>query len=151
MVILYNFWKHTRLHLVCIWNTYHFNMFTTANTSCITILDRVWARFGVSQNRRQKVVNRGALRSCRGAWHSNLTKSPPIYSVSYFNLGAWSFVWGAKPTKAPPTWRRDWGECVNIAAITFSCWHVQLRRFCNTKHSNFMFTTTIFMNIYCRL
>jgi len=21
--------------------------------------------------------------------------------------GAWSFVWGAKPTKAPP-WRRDW-------------------------------------------
>jgi len=46
------------------------------------------------QNRRQKVVSRGACRSCRGAWHSNLTKIPLIYSVSYFNLGD-------KPTKAP--------------------------------------------------
>jgi len=24
-----------------------------------------------------------------------------FYSVSYFNLGAWCSVWGAKPTKAP--------------------------------------------------
>jgi len=24
-----------------------------------------------------------------------------IYSVSYFDLGNWYFVWGAKPTKAP--------------------------------------------------
>ena len=46
------------------------------------------------QNRRQKVVSRGACRSCRGSWHSNLTKIPLIYSVSYFNLGD-------KPTKAP--------------------------------------------------
>jgi len=23
-----------------------------------------------------------------------------IYNVPYFSLGAWSFVWGAKPTKA---------------------------------------------------
>jgi len=30
-----------------------------------------------------------------------------IHSVSYFNLGAWSFVWGIKPTKVPP-WRPDW-------------------------------------------
>jgi len=31
-----------------------------------------------------------------------LTKISLIYSASYFNLGgAWSFVWGAKSTKAP--------------------------------------------------
>ena len=37
-----------------------------------------------------------------GSWHSNLTKFSLIYSVSNFNLrGAWSFVCGAKPTKAP--------------------------------------------------
>ena len=42
--------------------------------------------------------------------HSALTRSssadarrtPLIYSFSYFNLGACSFVWGAKPTKDPP-------------------------------------------------
>jgi len=28
-------------------------------------------------------------------------KTPPIYSASQFSLGGtWSFVWGAKPTKA---------------------------------------------------
>jgi len=30
-----------------------------------------------------------------------LTKTPLIYSVSRLNLEGWSFVWGAKPTKAP--------------------------------------------------
>jgi len=34
-------------------------------------------------------------------WHSNLTEIPLTYSVSYFNLGAWSFFGGATPTKAP--------------------------------------------------
>jgi len=43
----------------------------------------VLARFTARQNRRQKVVNRRALRLCMGAWHSNLTKLPTIHSVSY--------------------------------------------------------------------
>jgi len=30
-----------------------------------------------------------------------LTKTQLIYSVSCFILGAWSFVWGAKPPEAP--------------------------------------------------
>jgi len=43
---------------------------------------------------------RGALRSCKGAWHSNLTKIPLICSVSYFNLGGiGALSGGAKPTK----------------------------------------------------
>ena len=55
-----------------------------------------------NQNRRQKVLNRGTLRSCSSAWHSeNLTRTPLIYSASYLNMGPWSFVWGAKPTKTP--------------------------------------------------
>jgi len=29
-----------------------------------------------------------------------LTKTSLLYSVLCFNLGAWSFAWGAKPTKA---------------------------------------------------
>ena len=57
------------------------------------------------------VCARGGLRSCRGAggaWHSNLTKLPLIYSVSYFDLGGGleAVFGGAKPTKAPPL-RRD--------------------------------------------
>jgi len=42
----------------------------------------------------------GGLTFCK------LTKTPLIYSISYSNLGSWSFVWGAKPTKPPR--RRDW-------------------------------------------
>jgi len=39
---------------------------------------------------------------CSRAWHSEISQTPPIYSASYFNLGgAWSFIWGAKPPKAP--------------------------------------------------
>jgi len=37
-----------------------------------------------------------------------LTKIPLICRVSYFNLGGWSCVWGAKPTKAPRGGRLDW-------------------------------------------
>jgi len=65
-----------------------------------------------SQNRRQKVVNRvsGALRFCggldvcaKGAWHSNLTKIPLIYNVSYFHLGVVKLCLGGiiPPAKAP--------------------------------------------------
>jgi len=53
------------------------------------------------QNRRQKVFNRGALRFCGGVWVCaggldalKIDKTQLIYSVSCFNLGSWSFVWG---------------------------------------------------------
>jgi len=35
-----------------------------------------------------------------------------VFHVSIW--GAWRFVWGAKPTKAPP-WRRDW--CYSIIKV----------------------------------
>ena len=85
-----------------------------------------------SQNRRQKVVNRvsGALRFCggldvcaKGAWHSNLTKIPLIYNVSYFHLGVVKLCLGGdNPTsKSPPWWRdcrnlRDRGGTVSVSA-----------------------------------
>ena len=57
---------------------------------------------GFTQNRCQRVVNRGALRLCGGAWHSKLTKVALIYIVSYFNLGGGlELCLGDKPTKAP--------------------------------------------------
>jgi len=59
------------------------------------------------QNRCQKVVIRGALRSCRGDWHSNLTKLPIIYSVSYLKWGGLDLCLGGSATKALPWWR-DW-------------------------------------------
>jgi len=38
----------------------------------------------------------------------NLIKTPMVYSVSYFHLGGLGTLFGeAKPTKAPPPWRRD--------------------------------------------
>jgi len=38
-----------------------------------------------------------------GAWHSNLTNIPLIYSVSYFNLGGLGALFGGdKPTNAAP-------------------------------------------------
>jgi len=47
-----------------------------------------------------------------------LTKTPLIYSVSRFNLeGAWSFVWGDKPTKAP----RGDGTAV-LKNVFVTCW-----------------------------
>ena len=69
---------------------------------------------GFTQNRRQKVMNRGGFAFVqKGAWHLTLTKVALIYNVSYFNFGgAWSFIWGDKPTKAPRddgtglTWQR---------------------------------------------
>jgi len=54
-----------------------------------------------NQIRRQKVVNRGALRLCGGALRSHrggftfkFDKTPLIYSVSYFNLGGLEALYG---------------------------------------------------------
>jgi len=71
----------------------------------------VRSKFSCSQNRRQKVFNRGALRFFRGAYtfvQGGLNaKTLFIYSIAYFNLGGLGALFGAaKPTKAPP-WRRD--------------------------------------------
>jgi len=59
-----------------------------------------------TQDRRQKVFSREAIRLCRGAWHSkNWHNSTDC--VLYVNLGARSFVLGpgTKPIKTP--WWRD--------------------------------------------
>jgi len=54
-----------------------------------------------TQNRRWKVFNKGALRLRGGI------DIPKIGKNSRFNLGAWSFVWRVKSTKAPTPWRQD--------------------------------------------
>jgi len=54
------------------------------------------------QNRRQKVVNRGALRLCGEAWQSNSTKLPLICSVSYLNLGGLKLCLGGLNPPKPP-------------------------------------------------
>jgi len=66
------------------------------------------------QNHRQKVFSRG-LFDCVGGIHNlKFSKTPLIYSVSYFNLGGtWSFAWGSMPTKAPP-WRRNCSDDPNF-------------------------------------
>ena len=54
------------------------------------------------RNRRQNVVNKGALRLCRGDCHSILIKIPLIHSVSFQFGGLGALFEGAKSTKAPP-------------------------------------------------
>jgi len=50
----------------------------------------------------------GGLTFVQGESNSNkLTKNPEVYSVSHFNLGAWSFVLGLNP---PTTQSRRHGE-----------------------------------------
>ena len=42
----------------------------------------------------KKVFNRGLYVCAEGLDILNFTKKTSIYSTSYFNFGAWSFVWG---------------------------------------------------------
>jgi len=52
--------------------------------------------------------------------------------------GAWSFVWGAKPTKAPP-WRRDWaGDEGFVGSFARS------RTFLGTQQKSFGLRPTFF-------
>jgi len=46
-------------------------------------------------------VNKGALRLCRGDWHSILIKIPLIHSVSFQFGGLGALFEGAKSTKVP--------------------------------------------------
>jgi len=48
----------------------------------------------------------------------SLTKSPMVYCVSYFNLGAWHFVWrGLSPPKPPVVTGLVWSICISILFI----------------------------------
>ena len=84
-----------------------------------------------TQNRRQKVFNRGALKFCGvclcGVLDiTKLTKIPLVYSVSRFNLGGLGALFGgAKPTKAPP-WRRDWCNTVLLNGLGLMWMHAAL-------------------------
>ena len=61
---------------------------------------------GFTQNRRQKVVNRGKLRGLafvqRGAWYLKLTKVALIYNISYFNFGGRVAIFGGISPPKPP-------------------------------------------------
>jgi len=65
---------------------------------------------GPMQNRRQKVINRGALRLCGGAWHSNLINLPLIYNASFSFAEPGALFGGINPPKPP---RGDGTEPVN--------------------------------------
>jgi len=79
----------------------------------------------------------GGLRFCGGidvcageAWHQNLTKIQLIYNVSYFNLGrAWSFVWGAKPTKVATGLTTSGGSWRPQALSSINLWKNSETRF----------------------
>ena len=57
----------------------------------------------LSQNRRQKVFNRGSLCLCGGLDILKIDNNSTDLQCFTFQFGgAWSFVWGSKPTEAPP-------------------------------------------------
>jgi len=69
---------------------------------------------GSDQNRRQKVVNRGAL-------PSNLTKIPLTYSVSYFRFGGLGALFeGVNPPKSPVATGLDriWANCTVALSVS---------------------------------
>jgi len=107
-----------------------------------------------NQNCRQKVVNRGALRSCGGASRlckGGLTfkfdKNALIYSVSYFNLGCLELCLGGLSLPNPP-WRRDWFQ--HMLNYSRHSW-----KSCTISASFLTITTTAqlqgFPSIYSRL
>ena len=82
----------------------------------------------VDLERRQKVVNRGALRLCLGAWHSNLTKIQLMYSVSYFKLGGLGASFGGLSPSKPPmatglSWTPYLFDCKPWLINFFSSFH----------------------------
>ena len=75
---------------------------TSSNYTCIAYIVLFLDFVPYRKNRRQKVVNLGTSRLCRRDWYSKIWQK--IYQFIAFHVshwGAWSFVWGAKPTKAP--------------------------------------------------
>ena len=110
------------------------------------------------QNRRQKVVNkvalrlrRGALRSCRGLDISNLTKLLQTFSVSDFNVGGLGALFkGAKPNKAPP-WRRHCFQvcCCNLLLLIKMLFEIYVVVFnlVQTSTKKFLFNFAWYWNV----
>ena len=64
------------------------------------LLPEKWAT--LHQNTRQKIINRGALRLCKGGLTFKFDKNFMIYSVSYFRLGGLRALFGGlSPPKLP--------------------------------------------------
>jgi len=64
---------------------------------------------GTTQNSRQKVFTRGALRLCRRAWHcEKLIKTQVVCSVSHFNSGELGTLFGGDKLTRAPHWWRNW-------------------------------------------
>jgi len=60
-------------------------------------------RFAVNHNRRQKVDNKGALRSCKGDLKFKFDKNSTKFYCFIFQLGGWlgALFGEAQPTNAP--------------------------------------------------
>ena len=61
-----------------------------------------------------------ALRLCIGGLTFKFDKNSTNLLCFKFQFGAWNFVWGTKPTRAPP-WRRDWAHIFFNSAVKASC------------------------------
>jgi len=61
---------------------------------------RTWRGIGAEPS--PESLQQGALRLCKGAWHSKIWQNSTDLKCFIFQFGgAWSFVWRAKPTKDP--------------------------------------------------
>jgi len=69
---------------------------------------------GMTQNRRQGVFTRGALRLWRGLDIENFIKSPMVYSVSYFDLGGLVLCLGGLSPPKPRGDETGMTFCLNL-------------------------------------
>ena len=77
----------------------------SSNYTCIVLF---LAFLHYQQNRRRKVLNREALRLCKGSWNSKIWQKIHWFIVFHSSIwGAWKFVWwGLSPPN--PLWRQNW-------------------------------------------
>jgi len=95
----------------------------TVQRSGFRPLSAVWVALDRTVARKFSIG--GLFDSAGGLEIIKLTKTPLIYSVSRFNLGAWNIVWGTKPTKVPPC-RRDWPWIRHFAyKLKLKRWHIK--------------------------
>ena len=95
---------------------------------------RLVSSSGWAQDRRQKVFSRGVLRLCRGGLALEIFIELHWFIVFHISIwrGAWSFVWGDKPTKAHPrsdgtawVWAEKARHALKCATAQYHC--AQLR------------------------